>query len=73
VHGMTGAGAPAAEQEAFAAAHPQLYRQEGSETFVRIENGQLDLSSLDCVGFASGAEPKWSSMREMNLEIKDFS
>jgi hypothetical protein len=73
VHGMTGAGAPAAEQAAFAKAHPTLYRREGDETFVRIENGQLDLSSLDRVGFASGAEPDWSSMREMKLDIKDFS
>jgi hypothetical protein len=73
VHGMTGAGAPAAEQAAFAAAHPQLYRREGDETFVRIEDGLLHLQSLDCPGFASGAEPDWSSMREMNLDIKDFS
>jgi len=73
VHGMTGAGAPAAEQAAFAAAHPQLYRREGDETFVRIEDGMLDLRSLDCPGFASGVEPDWPSMREMNLEIKDFS
>jgi hypothetical protein len=72
VHGMTGAGAPKAEQAAFAAAHPKLYRQQGDETFVRIENGQLDLASLDCPGFASGAEPDWSSMREMNLTIKEF-
>ncbi|MBT3701084.1 MAG: mandelate racemase [Alphaproteobacteria bacterium] len=73
VHGMTGAGAPKAEQEAFAAAHPSLYRREGDETFVRIEDGLLDLQSLDCPGFASGAEPDWSSMREMKLDIKDFS
>ena len=73
VHGMSGAGAPAVEQAAFAEAHPELYRREGEESFVRIEDGQLDLRSLGCQGFASGAEPDWSSMREMDLTIKDFS
>jgi len=73
VHGMTGAGAPADEQAAFAAAHADLYRVEGGETFVNINKGELNIASLDCPGFAGSVEPDWGSMREMNLEVKDFS
>jgi hypothetical protein len=73
VHGMTGAGAPAAEQAAFVAAHGDLYRREGDETFVRIEQGRLDIASLDCTGFAGVTEPDWGSMREMELQTKDFT
>ncbi len=73
VHGMTGAGAPAGEQKAFADAHPGLYRHENGETFVNIEDGKLDLSSLDGIGFATGTEPDWNSMREMDLTVKDFT
>jgi hypothetical protein len=72
VHGMTGAGAPPAEQEAFAAAHPDLYRRKNGEAFVRIEGGELSIASLDCPGFAGRVEPDWRTMREMNLEKKDF-
>lgn len=73
VHGMSGANAPAAEQAAFAAAHPDLYRSENGETFVMIDRGELSIASLDCPGFANAVEPDWRSMREMNLKTKDFS
>jgi len=73
VHGMTGAGAPPAEQAAFAAAHPDLYRTAGGETFVNIERGKLQIASLDCPGFSTSVEPDWATMREMSLETKDFS
>jgi hypothetical protein len=32
---------------------------------VRITGGRLAIGSLACAGFASAAEPDWSSMREM--------
>jgi hypothetical protein len=73
VHGMSGANAPGAEQAAFAAAHPDLYRTEKGETFVNITNGELQIGSLDCPGFANNIEPDWRSMREMKLDKKDFS
>ncbi len=56
------ANAPAAEQAAFAEAHPDLYRQAGSVTRLIIEDGAISARSLTCPGFASGAAPEWSSM-----------
>jgi len=61
------AGAPAAEQDAFLAAHPDLYRRDGGKVRLRIEDGRIALGSLDGPGFASAAEPAWASLREMNL------
>ncbi len=63
VDGM--AGAPASEQAAFAAAHPDLYRSDGGVTRLRIERGRLAIGSLACAGFAVGAEPDWRAMRPM--------
>jgi hypothetical protein len=65
VHGM--AGAPAAEQRAFLAAHPDLYREEGGTVRLRIDKGRLAIGSLACPGYAVGAEPDWASMREVPL------
>lgn len=63
VNGM--AGLPDAEQAAFLAAHPDLYARAGGVVRVRIEAGALAVGSLACEGFAVGAEPDWSAMREM--------
>jgi hypothetical protein len=59
-------GAPAAEQRAFLAAHPDLYRDDASGVRVRIEGGQLRIGSLACNGFASGALPEWAALRKVN-------
>ena len=61
VNGM--AGLPAAEQDAFLAAHPDLYERSHGAVRVRIRGGNLEISSLDTKGYASGAMPDWSSMR----------
>jgi len=64
--------APESEQRAFLAAHPDLYhrarRPDGSE-IVRLDvrDGVLALGSLDCVGFATAAEPEWRSMQPMRF------
>jgi hypothetical protein len=63
VNGM--AGLPQAEQEAFLAAHPDLYERSHGAVRVRIEDGMLAIGSLDCPGYASKAMPDWSTMREM--------
>lgn len=65
VDGM--AALPGAEQDAFLAAHPDLYVRTHGAVRLRIEAGRLALGSLDCAGFASGAEPDWASMRELPL------
>lgn len=63
VNGM--AGLPAAEQQAFLAAHPDLYERSAGAVRVRIEDGMLALGSLDCPGYASRANPDWGSMRRI--------
>ena len=68
-HGM--AGAPAAEQEAFARAHPDLYDLRDGTAFLRIRDGAIEIGSLDAPGFASTAEPEWSAMTEMRTPPDD--
>jgi hypothetical protein len=64
VNGMN--GVPAAEQAAFLAAHPDMYHQgDGGVTRLSIKDGQIAIGSLDKIGFAYGAEPDVSVMREM--------
>jgi Enolase C-terminal domain-like len=63
VNGM--AGLPQAEQEAFLAAHPDLYERSHGAVRVRIESGLLAIGSLDCPGYASKAMPDWNTMRGM--------
>jgi hypothetical protein len=61
VDGM--AGLPLPEQDAFLAAHPDLYERSHGAVRLRITNGDLAIGSLDCPGVASGAMPDWSRMR----------
>jgi len=63
VNGM--AGLPQKEQDAFLAAHPDLYERTHGAVRVRIADGMLEVGSLDCPGYASRAMPDWNSMREM--------
>ena len=53
------------EQQAFLAAHPDLYEHSHGAVRVRIRDGALAIASLECIGFASGAAPDWQSMRPM--------
>lgn len=61
VNGM--AALPAAEQQAFLRAHPDLYEDSHGAVRLRIRNGEIALGSLDTVGFASGALPEFAAMR----------
>jgi len=63
VNGM--AGLPQTEQDAFLAAHPDLYERSHGAVRVRIADGMLQLGSLDCPGYASQAMPDWNTMRGM--------
>ena len=66
VNGM--AGLPAAEQEAFLGAHPDLYERSHGAVRLSIRNGMIATGSLDCAGFASGALPDWAAMRDVKLQ-----
>jgi len=59
--------APADEQEAFARAHPDLYDLEDGTAMLRIRDGVIEIGSLGAPGYASSAEPMWSSMAEMRV------
>jgi hypothetical protein len=63
VNGMSGVAE--AEQEAFLAAHPDLYHRAGGTVRLSIREGRIALGSLACTGFAAAAEPDRSAMRNM--------
>jgi len=63
VNGM--AGLPQSEQDAFLAAHPDLYERSHRAVRVKIADGMLSIGSLDCPGYASKAMPDWNTMRGM--------
>jgi hypothetical protein len=63
VNGM--ASLSQAEQDAFLAAHPDLYERSHGAVRLRIVKGELAIGSLDCKGYASAAMPDWASMRQM--------
>jgi|KBSMisStaDraftv2_1062788.scaffolds.fasta_scaffold01440_7 hypothetical protein len=63
VNGM--AGLPQGEQEAFLARHPDLYERSHGAVRLKITQGMIAMKSLECPGYASGAMPDWSAMKEM--------
>jgi L-alanine-DL-glutamate epimerase-like enolase superfamily enzyme len=65
VNGFAGQGADAAEQQRFLSAHPDLYETSHGSVRLAIRNGTIALGSLDAPGFASGAEPAWSTLEPM--------
>ncbi len=60
------AALPAGEQAAWLAAHPDLYARDGDLVRLRIIGGRVAIGSLGGPGFAAGAEPDWSALREMS-------
>ncbi|MEQ1807141.1 MAG: enolase C-terminal domain-like protein [Burkholderiaceae bacterium] len=65
VNGM--ASLPVAEQEAFLAAHPDLYERSHGAVRVRIRDGHLAIGSLSAVGYASGALVDWQATLPMQM------
>jgi hypothetical protein len=69
VNGM--AGLPEAEQQAFLAAHPDLYERSHGAVRVRIAGGELAIGSLaGRPGFAAGAWPERAAMRPMAVPVR---
>ncbi|CUU20551.1 hypothetical protein ABIB94_000757 [Bradyrhizobium sp. JR7.2] len=56
---------PAAEAQAFAAAHPDLYADAGQGIRLSIHNGDLLTGSLTATGFATSVHPDWSALRPL--------
>jgi hypothetical protein len=66
-HYVDGFGiAPAAEADAFAAAHPGLYAASNGRPHLVVRDGLLDISSLHGPGFASAATPHWDSLQTIS-------
>jgi L-alanine-DL-glutamate epimerase-like enolase superfamily enzyme len=60
VNGM--AALPQAEQDAFLAAHPDVYERSQGAVRLKIRDGRIAIASLDCAGYASAALPDFSAM-----------
>jgi len=56
------ADTPAAEAEAFMAAHPDLYTADAGKIRLAIHDGDLLTGSLTGPGFATAVHPVWSSL-----------
>lgn len=56
---------PAAEAEAFLAAHPDLYHRQDGRVRLRIADGALAIGSLACVGYAAAARPVLDALEPM--------
>ncbi len=56
------ADSPAAEAQAFLAAHPDLYISDGKNVRLSIHDGDLLTGSLTSPGFATGVHPDWSTL-----------
>ena len=56
---------PAAEAQAFAGAHPDLYADAGQGIRLSIHNGDLLTGSLNATGFATPVHPDWSALRPL--------
>ena len=60
VNGM--AAQSPAEQDAFLAAHPDLYERSHGAVRLRIHDGCIETTSLQCAGYASAALPDFAGM-----------
>ena len=65
VNGM--AALPAAEQRAFAAAHPDLYEHSHGAVRLAIRQGRVAIASLACAGYASAALPDFDAMQTLTM------
>jgi hypothetical protein len=63
VNGM--AAQPQAEQDAFLAAHPDVYERSHGAVRLKIKGGKIAIASLDGQGFASGAMPNFAAMQRI--------
>ncbi len=64
VNGM--AALPASEQIAFLDAHPDVYERSHGAVRLKIQAGRIDIGSLACEGFASGAMPNFAAMNRVS-------
>jgi hypothetical protein len=66
VNGM--AAQPPAEQDAFLAAHPDVYERSHGAVRLKIRGGRIAIGSLACAGYASEAMPDFSVMQGLGAK-----
>jgi hypothetical protein len=59
------AAQPQAEQQAFLAAHPDVYERSHGAVRLKIREGRIEIGSLACIGYASAAMPDFSAMQPL--------
>ena len=59
------AGRPIGETQAFLRAHPDLYHAQRGRVRLRIEDGLLQIGSLECAGFGTPVEPDLAATPRM--------
>jgi hypothetical protein len=64
VNGM--AAQTQAEQDAFLAAHPDVYERTHGAVRLKIRDGRIALGSLACTGYASAAMPDFEVMKRLS-------
>jgi L-alanine-DL-glutamate epimerase-like enolase superfamily enzyme len=57
---------PAAEAQAYLAAHPDLYISDGDNIRLSIHKGDLLTASLATPGFATGVHPDWTALSPLD-------
>jgi len=67
VDGFAGQGAGRHERQAFVAAHPDLYVQDGDNVRLRITAGEIRCGSLDMTGFGADVTPDPASLTPLSL------
>ena len=67
VNGM--AALPQAEQDAFFAAHPDVYERSHGAVRLAIRDGRIAIGSLDAAGFASSAMPDFAAMQRADTFV----
>ena len=63
VNGM--AAQSQAEQDAFLAAHPDMYERTYGAVRLKIRGGRIEIGSLACTGYASAAMPEFGAMTKL--------
>jgi len=64
VNGMAAQGE--AEQQAFLAAHPDMYERSHGAVRLKIRGGRIELGLLACAGYASAAMPDFGAMKPLS-------
>ena len=61
------------EQELASKHHPDLYHERNGQRFLNIQNGKVNISSLNTAGLGVAVEPDWGSMTDLESWLAEFN